>query len=110
MSNLDRIQVLRNYILEEPQDPFNHYALALEIKEKDPAEALRIFEYVLENFPNYLPAYFPSALFYFEHHQWEKARQVFENGIKLASLQQNEKAQKELKNAYQNFLFETDLE
>ncbi|MBC6367815.1 tetratricopeptide repeat protein [Algoriphagus sp. AK58] len=110
MSYLDRIQLLKNYILEEPDNPFNYYALGLEIKEKDPEEASRMFDYVLENFPNYLPVYFPSAHFFFEHNQWEKARQIFEKGIEIASVQNEEKAKKELKNAYQNFLFETDMD
>jgi tetratricopeptide (TPR) repeat protein len=110
MSYLDRIQLLKNYILEEPQNPFNYYALGLEIKEKDPFEAGKMFDYVLENFPNYLPVYFTSAHFFFEQDKLEKAKQIFEKGIALALTIKEEKALKELKNAYQNFLFETDLD
>ena len=49
MSNLDRETLLREFIRDEPQNPFNYYALALEIKEKDNQEALRLFDYLLEN-------------------------------------------------------------
>ncbi len=110
MSYLDRIQLLREYILEEPQNPFNYYALGLEIKEKDPLEACKMFDYVLSNFPNYLPVYFPAAHFFFELNEWKKAKEIFMKGIDLADFLKEEKALKELKNAYQNFLFETDLE
>jgi tetratricopeptide (TPR) repeat protein len=110
MTYLDRIQLLKTYIQEEPENPFNYYALGLEFKEKDPLEASKMFDYVLEKFPNYLPVYFPSAHFFFELDQLEKAKHIFETGIQLATSQQEEKALKELRNAYQNFLFETDLE
>jgi tetratricopeptide (TPR) repeat protein len=108
MSNLDRMAVLRDYIKEEPENPFNYYALALEISNLDPTEASELYDYVLENHPDYLPVYFSSALFFFELDQISKAKTLFEKGIKLAESQNEGKALKELTNAYQNFLFETD--
>lgn len=110
MSNLDRIAILREYIKEEPSNPFNYYALALEISVLDPKEAGELFDYLLENHANYLPVYFPSAHFFFELDQIEKAKSIFQMGIKLALEQKEEKTLKELRNAFQNFLFETDLE
>ena len=83
MSYLDRIQLLRTYILEEPENPFNYYALGLEIREKDPLEAAEMFDYVLEKFPNYLPVYFPSAHFFFELNELDKAKEIFEKGIRI---------------------------
>lgn len=109
MSYLNRIQALKEFIIEAPNDPFNYYALGLEIKDKDPVEAGKMFDYVLKNFPNYLPVYFPSAHFFFERDKLEKAKEIFEKGIELALMTKEDKALKELKNAYQNFLFETDL-
>lgn len=108
MSYLDRIQLLRTYILEEPENPFNYYALGLELREKDTFEAGKMFDFVLEKFPNYLPVYFPSAHFFFELNELEKAKKIFETGIELAVNTKEDKALKELRNAYQNFLFETD--
>jgi hypothetical protein len=40
----------------------------------------------------------------------EKAKQLFETGIALAINLQDEKAKKELTNAYQNYLFETYMD
>ncbi|SEG17786.1 enzyme of heme biosynthesis [Algoriphagus boritolerans] len=110
MGNLERVHLLREYIKEEPENPFNRYALALEIKEIDPDEASEILDFLLLNHPSYLPVYFPSAHFFFELGQIEKAKEIFEKGIHLAQSQKEEKTLKELKNAYQNFLFENDLD
>lgn len=110
MGNLDRLQLLREFINEEPSNPFNYYALALELRETDPEKATELFEFLLENHPDYLPVYFPSAHFYAELNHLEKAKEVFEKGIQLASSQKEEKALKELKNAFQNFIFEHDLD
>lgn len=110
MGNLDRLQILREFIKEEPENPFNYYALALELREIDPKEALELFDFLLLNHPEYLPVYFPSAHFFVAQNEIAKAKAVFETGIRLAVNQKEEKALKELKNAFQNFLFEHDLD
>ena len=110
MRNLERIKLLKGYCKEEPGNPFNFYALALEYRESDKLAAAELFEFVLSTFPNYLPVYFPAAHFFYEEDDLQKAKQVFESGLALAHVLQDEKAKKELANAYQNFLFETDME
>jgi tetratricopeptide (TPR) repeat protein len=110
MSNLERLHLLKEYIKDEPENPFNYYALALEIRKIDPDESSNLFNYLLVNHPDYLPVYFPSAHFFFELDQIEKAKGIFEKGISTAQFQGDQKALKELKNAYQNFLFENDLD
>lgn len=110
MPNLERISLLKNFCVEEPENPFNFYALALEFREVDKMASGELFDRVLTDFPHYLPAYFPAAHFFFELNELEKAQQLFERGIALATSLQDEKAKKELANAYQNFRFETDLD
>ena len=110
MGNLERLQILRDFITEEPENPFNYYALALELRENDPEEAAKFFDHVLEKHPDYLAAYFPSAHFFAELDELEKARRLFESGIELAEKSKEEKALKELRNAFQNFLFDSDLD
>ena len=110
MPNLERISLLKTFCAEEPENPFNFYALALEFREEDKMAARQLFIKVLSDFPHYLPAYFPAAHFFFELDELEKAKELFEIGIALATRLQDEKAKKELTNAYQNFLFETDLD
>jgi hypothetical protein len=110
MRNLDRIELLKGYCKAEPEDPFNFYALALEYRELDKTAAAELFDFVLTTFPNYLPVFFPAAHFFYEQAALQKAKKLFESGLALAHVLQDEKAKKELANAYQNFLFETDLE
>lgn len=110
MSNLEREQLLNEFIREEPNNPFNYYALALEIKEKDQEKAIQLFDFIHLTFPDYLPQYYPSAQFFFELSQIHKAKTLYLAGIQLAKAKNEAKALRELQNAYQNFLFETDLE
>lgn len=110
MGNLDRLQILKDFIKEEPENPFNYYALALELRDKLPNEASELFEFLLENHSDYLPVYFTAAHFFTESNEIQKAREIFEKGIEVAASKKEEKVLKELKNAYQNFLFENDLD
>ncbi|WP_192350033.1 tetratricopeptide repeat protein [Algoriphagus sp. Y33] len=110
MTNLERTQLLKQFAEEEPGNPFNWYALALEYRETDEEEAFTLFEKVLTDHPTYLAAYFPAAHFYAEMGEIDQSKLIFEKGIVLAREQDNLKALQELQNAYQNFLFENDLD
>ena len=110
MSNLERAKILREYIFKEPDNPFNYYALALEIKDLDDNEACKLFDFLLLQHADYLPVYYPAANFFFELGQIPKAKEIFENGIALAESLKETKTLLELKNSYQNFLFENDLD
>jgi Tfp pilus assembly protein PilF len=110
MTNLDRIQLLRQFSEEEPENPFNWYALAIEYRETDQEESFSLFAKLLEQHPTYLATYFPAAHLYAEMGEIDQSKLIFENGISLAREQKNSKALQELQNAYQNFLFENDLD
>ncbi|EAZ82727.1 hypothetical protein [Algoriphagus machipongonensis] len=110
MANLTRWELLKQFTKDEPENPFNWYALALEFREEKPQEAKEIFEMLLKDFKSYLPTYYTAASFFSEIEEIEEAKKIYENGIELASSQQNQKALQELKNAYQNFLFENDFD
>ena len=84
--------------------------MAIEFRESDPEEAYSLFAKLLSDHQTYLPTYFPAAHLYAEMGDIEQAKEIFENGITLAREQKNIKAQQELQNAYQNFLFENDLD
>ena len=106
--NEARIKMLEQYISEEPNDPFNHYALACEYLSSDESKALVLLKEVAGTFPEYLPTYYHLAQTLVEFEEEGEALQVFEKGIALAENQNNEKALKELKSAHQNLLFEMD--
>jgi len=108
MSNLGRIEQLLEFCREEPDEPFNFYALALEYQNSNSKQAGLYFEKLLERFAHYLPTYYHAAMFYAQQDEIQKAKSIYEKGIELAKEQKNAHALRELQNAYQNFLFEYD--
>lgn len=109
MTKVSRIEMLKSFTEVEPQNPFNFYALALEYIEIDKSSAELLFKKLLNEFPEYLPTYFHAALFFVDLGDVNFSKIIYERGIQLAESQKDEKALKELKNSYQNFLFENDL-
>ncbi|WP_194776940.1 tetratricopeptide repeat protein [Pararhodonellum marinum] len=109
MSNLSRIDQLLAFVKEEPENPFNLYALALEYLSTKPEEADRYFTKLLKLHKGYLPTYFHAAAFYTDQGELAKAKSIYEEGLQLAQMQGNGHALKELKNAFQNFCFEFDV-
>jgi tetratricopeptide (TPR) repeat protein len=103
-----RIQMLRKFISDEPNNPFNTYALAMEYYERQPDQSLTLLQQLLEDHHDYLPTYFKAAHLYWNLEEWEQAESIFEKGIQLAENQQDEKAKKELKAAFQNFQIDMD--
>lgn len=110
MGNLGRLELLKQFINEEPENPFNWYALAMEYLSIDSEKSEMLFDKLLKSFDAYLPTYYTAAMFYSERGDLEKAKETFERGITLAQKTKEQKALMELKNAYQNFLFENDLD
>ncbi|GAB2609905.1 tetratricopeptide repeat protein [Belliella aquatica] len=110
MSNLSRIEALKSYAEQEPENPFNWYALALEFRTQNPEQALFYFNKLLNEFKVYLPTYFHAASLYSEMNLIEDAKKIYESGIALAKTQNDAHALRELQNTYQNFLIENDLD
>ncbi|SMD45490.1 hypothetical protein SAMN00777080_4142 [Aquiflexum balticum DSM 16537] len=110
MSKLSRIEMLKSFAEQDPTNPFNWYALALEHQESDPDLAKFYFNKLLMEHKVYLPTYYHAAGFFASEGDIDKAKEIFESGIRLAEEQNNDKTLKELKNSYQNFLFENDID
>lgn len=108
MSNLNRVMLLLEFLEEDPNNPFNVYALALEYQNIDPEKATYYFDQLLKSHQDYLPTYFQAALFFADQGNVEKARGIYQAGIALAQKDQDGHTLKELENAYQNFLFENE--
>ncbi len=103
---MDRIKQLQQFIAEDPRDPFNSYALALEYLKFDPSEAGRLFENLMMIHPEYLPVYYPYAQWLIERKENEKAESVFQKGILTAKAQHDHKALKEILAAYADWKYE----
>lgn len=106
--NTDRIAQLEKFMLESPDDPFLIYALALEVQHNQPSKAKKLFDDLLQRFPEYSPTYYQAAALLISMGQKAAAQMVFEKGIAILTNQTNLKALAELKNAYQNFLFDSE--
>jgi tetratricopeptide (TPR) repeat protein len=102
----DRIKILEKFYDEDPGDPFNAYALALEYLKHDPAKSRRLFETLLNFHQAYLPTYYHAAKFFQECGEREKAIGVFEKGIALARKMNDRKTLRELQSAYDELMFE----
>jgi hypothetical protein len=95
--NSERIKMLEQFVTEDPADPFNRYALALELAKTDKQKAKEIFDQLILSTPDYVPAYYQAALLYIELSLNEEATKLIEAGIGQAKKQNNSKAANELK-------------
>lgn len=102
----ERIKQLERFFAEEPGDPFNRYALALEYRHVDPEKARSFFEALLQEHPDYLPAYYHAAQFFQISGDRPKAIRLFEEGISLARKTNDLKTLRELRSALDEMTFE----
>jgi tetratricopeptide (TPR) repeat protein len=103
-----RLKILEEYYREDPNDPFNGYALAMEYLAFNKDKAAELLKILYVNFPDYLPVYYQLAQYYFQNDNFIEAEEVFVKGIRLASAQKNSKTEKELLGAYRLFKDETE--
>ncbi|MVM35779.1 tetratricopeptide repeat protein [Spirosoma sp. HMF4905] len=101
--NNERIQQLMQFVEEEPSNPFNVYALAMEYMSSRPDQARIYFDQLVTEYPDYLPTYYHAAALYAELDERDKASELYEIGIALAKVQNNLKALQELQRAQQAF-------
>lgn len=106
--NENRLNLLKKYYEEDPNDPFNIYAIAIEYKNFNNEKAKEYFRILLEKHPDYLPTYFHAAELYAETGDKGLAENIFTKGIELAKKQNNLKTLHELQTSYNNFLFEDE--
>lgn len=103
---MTRLEQLHQFLNEDPQDPFNIYALAVEYQKHDSSQALRYFEQLTREHENYLPVYYMLGKFYANQGNTESAIAVFEKGIEKAREQKDVKTQRELRSALDELMFE----
>ena len=100
--NNSRIDLLEKFITEDPSDPFNYYALALEYLQTNPAKASQLFDDLLTNHSDYLPVYYTAGTFYADLANNSKAFEILSKGIELAKQKNEVKTLRELQSAIQN--------
>jgi tetratricopeptide (TPR) repeat protein len=104
--NYERVKNLEQWILEDPTEPFNKYALAMELNGKDPQRVGLLFQELLTQHADYLPTYYIAASFFLDQGDQPKAIQALETGILIAKKQNNLKTEKELASFLDEILFE----
>lgn len=100
-----RLDTLLQFYKDDPNDPFNIYALAIEYQKFDVTKAQVYFEKLLSDHHTYVPTYYHAAKLYQELGNAEKAIEVYEKGIAIAKSQNEMKAARELKSAYDEMMF-----
>jgi hypothetical protein len=89
--------MLEQFVLEDQTDPFNRYALALELAKSDTRKAKEIYDFLIEHHPDYVPTYYQAALLCLALNMSSEAITIIETGILQAKKKNDLKAQNELR-------------
>lgn len=97
---MDRINKLKEFLKESPQDSFLNHALALEyVKTGDDHSAKEIFEGILQREPGYVGSYYHLAKLLERKSDVEGAMTVYRHGIEAARKAGDNHAMAELRSA-----------
>ena len=97
---MSRIDILKSFLEENPNDSFSRYALALEYAKLEQNEdARRELETLSKNDPNYLATYFQLAQLYQKMSLVHEAEKTYRMGITVAARAGELHTQSELENA-----------
>jgi Flp pilus assembly protein TadD len=93
----ERLRFLRDSISANPGDTFARYGLAVELARGGQAgEAWEHFRYLLENHPDYAPAYYQAGVLLADQGLSEEARKVLTLGVELTRRLGQKHAESEL--------------
>ena len=99
---MDRIEKIKQMLVEYPDDNFLQHALALEyIKLGQDNLARNLFESLLSRDPSYIGSYYHLAKLLERNAEVNKAMEIYEKGMKTALSTGEHHAYNELKSAYE---------
>lgn len=93
------IEQLEQFAKEDPHDPFNIYALALEYLKVDVVKAEQLFTQLVDQHTGYVPTYYQLGQLYAEQGKIEESLSIFERGIAAARAAGDQKAAREMEAA-----------
>ena len=100
-----RIDLLKGFLEDNPNDSFSRYALALEYaKLQQFDDARREFETVRTNDPDYLANYYQLGQLYLKLGLSHEAEKTFRSGITVALKQRDDHTRSELEAALESIL------
>ena len=103
---MNRIEKLKDFLKQDPQDSFVQHALALEyVKAGDDSQAQRLFEEILTRDPGYIGSYYHLAKLFERMGDAQSATQWYERGMEQARNAGENHAYNELRSAYEELTF-----
>lgn len=103
---MERINRLKAFLAESPEDSFVQHALALEyIKLGDDIAARGLFEAILERDPGYIGSYYHLAKLLERHEDTEAAILWYQRGMEAATKAGDQHALGELRSALEELTF-----
>lgn len=97
---MSRVEQLNEFLRENPQDPFLHYALTMEyLKHGDVIKVREGFDNMISNYPNYVGTYYHFGKFLETQGDNELAIEIYNKGILVAREARNMHAAGELQGA-----------
>jgi len=100
--NHKRIEQLKIFLAQEPNDVFLLYALAQEYLNTDTEKAKFYFNQIIDKDKDYLPTYYALGNLYAQLAEYSQAKNILERGIELAQKLQDTKTLRELQSLYDN--------
>lgn len=100
MNTMSRIDMLQNFLEEDPNDSFSRYALAMEFaKRGETGRAIEEFETVRKNDADYVATYYQLAKTYERAGRTSDAAAAYRDGIAAATRMGDAHARDELTEA-----------
>jgi tetratricopeptide (TPR) repeat protein len=106
---LTRIEQLKEFLQNEPQDAFLNYALAIEyIGTGRGEEAQEIFAQLIKNQPEYSATYLHYGRYFEKLGNKERAEEIYRKGIVLTMRLREQHNLAELQTALNNMLYDEE--
>lgn len=103
---MDRVEKLKEMMIENPGDSFLSHALALEyIKFGNDNDARKLFESILKNEPGYIGSYYHLAKLLERIGETGEAIKVYEKGMEEAKKAGDDHSLSELRSAFDELTF-----
>jgi tetratricopeptide (TPR) repeat protein len=97
---VDRLEILKNMVAQNPRDAFARYGLAMELSKSGELEgAVGEFRTLLSHNPDYAAAYFHGGQTLEKLGRIEDARDMYEKGIDVTSRTGDQHTRSELQGA-----------
>lgn len=94
---MDRLATLKQFLIDEPHDPFVKYAIATEyLSREDFTAAENAFSLLLEEHPEYIPTYYHFGKLLFELGKASKSTEILKEGMKRATESRDRKTASEI--------------